>query len=591
MTTRSGTPFKPMDSATERLPAEGPIAHAEGTPAEGPTTTGHALPELASFTEMVKILISDREHREREIAVERERMDRLREEERQRHTEESERRIRELVAHLQGSIAERTTTAPRQTEFIKLTRLGENDDVEAYLTTFERIMEVNEVGRERWPFQLAPQLTGKAQQAYAALNPDDAKDYDAVKTAILRRYNINDDTYRQRFRALKQESPRELMTRLQDLASRWTRETATHQELLVREQFLSVLPPDVKVAVMERQPKDCDEASQFAENYIQARATSISSAKSNRTPTTKCPKCGRHGHWARDCPRPRTTEARENGPRTGPETGPQRAGQLHKRPRDARPPLTDIQRVRCFACNEMGHYSSNCPKRSLYCGQPDPVAHSSSILRPNRAQRRGTVNGTYCPDIVVDTGATQTLVHKRLVTDEDILDTEVTIKCAHGDTVAYPLAAVKITLGGKDITTAAVSATLPTSALLGWDVPELMTYITGIPSPNQPKEKSAFATTRSQAAVPAQPETPPVAHDRTEVGPAETELDEGHQEPEIDGTLAAMDDALFTPEATPRPALPKEEEPTTAPGRLQYRRPRGTRTQHCGGRSQGPTGR
>ena len=173
----------------ERLPAEGPTAHGEGMPAEGPMTMGHALPEL---TEMVKILISDRKHREREIAMERERIDRLREED-QRHTKESERRIQELcqqVAHLQDSIAETTTTGPSRrynTEFIKITRLRENDDVEAYLTTFERKMEVNEVGRERWPFQLAPQLTGKAEQAYAALNPDDAKDYDAVKTAILRR--------------------------------------------------------------------------------------------------------------------------------------------------------------------------------------------------------------------------------------------------------------------------------------------------------------------------------------------------------------------------------------------------------------------
>ena len=119
--------------------------------------------------------------------------------------------------------------------------------MEAYLTTFERIMEVNEISRERWPFQLAPQLTGKAQQAYAALTPDDAKDYDVVRTAILRRYNINEETYRQRVRGLKpkeDESPRELrITRLQDLASRWTKDTSTHEELLdlfVREQFLNV---------------------------------------------------------------------------------------------------------------------------------------------------------------------------------------------------------------------------------------------------------------------------------------------------------------------------------------------------------------
>ena len=89
--------------------------------------------------------------------------------------------------HLQDSITDRATSGPTHrpnSDSIKLTRLGENDDVEAYLMTFERIMEVN---RERWPFQLAPQLTGKAQQAYATLNPDDAKIYDTVKAAILRR--------------------------------------------------------------------------------------------------------------------------------------------------------------------------------------------------------------------------------------------------------------------------------------------------------------------------------------------------------------------------------------------------------------------
>ena len=104
------------------------------------------------------------------------------------------------MEHLQSLVAGHSTaTTPARatnTESIKLTKLGEGDDVEAYLTRFERIIEVNEVNRERWPFQLTPQLTGKAQQAYAALTPDDAKSYDAVKTAILRRYNINEEAYR-----------------------------------------------------------------------------------------------------------------------------------------------------------------------------------------------------------------------------------------------------------------------------------------------------------------------------------------------------------------------------------------------------------
>ena len=219
-----------------RPPAEGPAARTEGTPAEGPTTTGNALPELTSLTEMIRVMIEDRERREKEIAQERERRDRELAEDRRRQMEENERRIQEMrrqMEYLERLVTERTTleTTRRSAdaESVKLTRLGESDDVEAYLTTFERIMEVNEIDRGRWPFQLAPQLTGKAQQAYAALAPEDAKDYDTVKTAILRRYNINEETYRQRFRALKpreDESPRELITRLQDLASRWTRDAS-----------------------------------------------------------------------------------------------------------------------------------------------------------------------------------------------------------------------------------------------------------------------------------------------------------------------------------------------------------------------------
>ena len=78
----------------------------------------------------------------------------------------------------------------------------------------------------------------------------------------------------------------------------------------------------------------------------------------------------------------------------------------------------------------------------------------------------------------MDTGATQTMVRKDLVDKDDILDGEVTIRCAHGDTTSYPLAVVKIAVGGKDIvTTAAVSSTLPASVLLGWDVPELTNLV------------------------------------------------------------------------------------------------------------------
>ena len=59
--------------------------------------------------------------------------------------------------------------------------------------------------------------------------------------------------------------------------------------------------------------------------------------------------------------------------------------------------------------------------------------------------------------------------------DEKILNGEfITIQCAHGDTVSYPLAQVKLQVEGRSITVeAAVSNTLPKSVLLKTYVPEM----------------------------------------------------------------------------------------------------------------------
>ena len=88
--------------------------------------------------------------------------------------------------------AKGTVTVERDVKFSKFT---ETDNIEAYLTTFERTMNAFKVPQEQWVYKLAPQLTGKAQQAFAAMEMTGAGNYDDVKAAILLRYNINEETY------------------------------------------------------------------------------------------------------------------------------------------------------------------------------------------------------------------------------------------------------------------------------------------------------------------------------------------------------------------------------------------------------------
>ena len=84
-----------------------------------------------------------------------------------------------------------TGRVAESTDRLKLTKLTESDDVEAYLTTFERMMAVHKIKEDCWAIKLAPQLTGKALLAYAAMGAEAASNNLEVKKAILKRFGIN----------------------------------------------------------------------------------------------------------------------------------------------------------------------------------------------------------------------------------------------------------------------------------------------------------------------------------------------------------------------------------------------------------------
>ena len=349
---------------------------------------------------------------------------------------------------------------------------------------------------DRHLFKLAPQLTGKAQQAYAAMAAEEAGDYDRVKTAILRRYNINVETYRQQFRAATkrgEESHRELLVRLQDLAQKWVKECDTVEkvvDMLVKEQFLDTLAPDVRIWVRERKPKDSEEASQLADDYAQARRQVREEKKSqlpmNRggekqassTGPKRCHSCGRVGHLAHEC--------RNRGARSGGARNPRLEQQRQER-----------HEVVCYNCGQKGHISTRCPTNALFCGEKRGHSQERGV------RRHGVVEGRYVRDIVLDTGCSRTLVRGDLVPSQKMQEGDVvTIRCAHGDTVLYPLAEVKMEVDGRQIQVeAAVSDTLPVSVLLGTDVAELGELLgKGISEKVQGQKDDVWVvTTRAQA--------------------------------------------------------------------------------------------
>ena len=527
MTTRSGASYK----TTESTMAEGGLALAEILKAlleDRQIREKEVAEERARREEELKRREEERleerarrdeelKRREEELLEERAKREEELREERRRRDEETARREEEmsqqmkLLKGLVEGVQRQGDTAALKLERdrdVKVAKLTEDDDIEAYLTTFERLMKAYEIREERWAFKLASQLVGKAQQAYAAMNPEDAKDYAQLKKAILRRYDINEESYRQRFRSISRkqgETNRELAARLGDLAEKWMQGCETKEELkdlVILEQLVNTLPEDVRVWVKERKPKTSMEAGQLADDYIQARKQNSGepsvpvSRKSANIPThppvRSCHRCGKPGHHARDC---RTVFRPRDQERGRPDTS-----------RTLERPKRDLKDIECFNCHKKGHYSSNCPHNAMFCGekQIDPKGGSGKRTPGHEktgVSKAGLVEGKAVDDILLDTGCSRTLVHRSLVPKEKLLEGEaVAIRCAHGDTVLYPLAQVEVEIEGQSFEIqAAVADRLPMAVLLGTDVPQLPELLSGELLGSETKIENALVVTRARA--------------------------------------------------------------------------------------------
>ena len=102
----------------------------------------------------------------------------------------------------------------------------------------------------------------------------------------------------------KDESNRELVARLNDLATKWLMSKRSCEEALdhiTLEQFLKILSDNVRVFVREG---TSTEAAKLADDYLQARkgdlANKDASGKGDKF-VRLCHRCGKVGHVAKDC--------------------------------------------------------------------------------------------------------------------------------------------------------------------------------------------------------------------------------------------------------------------------------------------------
>nr|XP_056723353.1 zinc finger protein 397-like [Euleptes europaea] len=149
------------------------------------------------------------------------------------------------------------------------------EDAKAFLASFEQVALTCRWPRDKWVTLLLPALGREAREAFSSLTARDRGDYGKVKVAILQREAVVRERQRQHFRQFcyqEAEGPRAVYGQLQELCCQWLKAERHSKEeileLLILEQFLTVLPQDMQSWVRKRDPETCIQAVALAEDFL-----------------------------------------------------------------------------------------------------------------------------------------------------------------------------------------------------------------------------------------------------------------------------------------------------------------------------------
>lgn len=149
------------------------------------------------------------------------------------------------------------------------------DDMGSYLERFEWIAENYNWNKADWPFHLSQYLRGKATEAYTRLSKTDRTNYDVVKEALLRRYNLTDEGYRKKFRESKPEegeTPQQFLVRLKNYLEKWIQlsQSKDAMDLFLIEQFINACPTEVAAYLKQSKIESPEAVAENADRYLAA---------------------------------------------------------------------------------------------------------------------------------------------------------------------------------------------------------------------------------------------------------------------------------------------------------------------------------
>ncbi|KAL5022408.1 hypothetical protein ScPMuIL_001563, partial [Solemya velum] len=183
---------------------------------------------------------------------------------------------------------------------IRLVPPFQEKEVDKYFLHFEKIADSMEWPEDKLTMLLQSVLIGKARDIYSSLSVDEISNYQVVKKAILKAYELVPEAYRQKFRNSRKRDEQthvEFAREKEQLFNRWCdskeidKDFGKLRQLLLIEEFKRCVHTNIKTHLDERKVETLSEAATMADDYALTHkgsfATNSSQEKNSTTGTSK----------------------------------------------------------------------------------------------------------------------------------------------------------------------------------------------------------------------------------------------------------------------------------------------------------------
>ncbi len=166
-------------------------------------------------------------------------------------------------------------------KYVKLVPPFRETEVDSYFIAYERIATKLSWPNDMWALLLQCNLIGRAQEVCAALPIEASLDYDTVKAAVLRAYELVPEAYRQKFRVCSKQAKQtyvEFAREKKTLFEKWCFSTKITtfeelQELVLLEDFKTCVPESVVVHLNEQKVTKLSDAAVLADEFTLTHRT------------------------------------------------------------------------------------------------------------------------------------------------------------------------------------------------------------------------------------------------------------------------------------------------------------------------------